>query len=113
PLRLEGPLEVPVRFGHEDEVRPALAHARDGRRPEGIVDGRAAVGRARAIAPGPPDDVWQHQHRHVAAHPIALRGDAVDHPEDRLTESEVAIVDLEGVGPAREERVTSSKRFSY
>src|SRR5437660_945821 len=42
PLLLEGPLEVPVRFGHEDEVRPALAHARDGRRPEGTIDGRAA-----------------------------------------------------------------------
>src|SRR5882762_2985592 len=111
PLLLEGPLEIPVRFGHEDEVRPALAHARDGRRPEGLVDGRAAVGRPRAIAPGATHDVWQHEHRHVAPHSISLRGDAVDHPEHRLTESKMTIIDLEGVGPAREERVAPVRKY--
>ena len=45
PLLLEGPLEIPVGLGHEDELGPPLTHARDGRRPEGIVHRRAAVGR--------------------------------------------------------------------
>src|SRR5207245_9736622 len=70
-----------------------------------VVAGGAAVRRTRAIAPGAPDHVRQHQHGHVAAHAVTLSGDPVEHGEHRLAEAGVAIVDLQRVGPPWKIRV--------
>ena len=64
-LLLQRPFEIPVDLGHEAEAGRLLAHARGGSRPEGL----------RAEAPRPLEHVGQHQHRHVAAHAVALSGD--------------------------------------
>jgi hypothetical protein len=65
PLLLQLPLEVPVDLGHEAEARHPLPHPPRRIGPEG----------RRPAAPGPLEDVGQDEHRHVAAHAVALPGD--------------------------------------
>src|SRR5262245_49097440 len=61
-LLLHVPFAVPIHLGHETEVRRLLAHAARRFRPE----------QWRAYPPSPLEDIWQHQHRHVAADAVAL-----------------------------------------
>ena len=70
-LLLERPLEVPVRLGRRRRSPGwRLLTARDHARP--VVVGRPRPG---ALAPRALEDVVHHQHRHVAAHAVALVGD--------------------------------------
>src|SRR5262249_11332012 len=101
-LLLERPLEIPVSLGHEHEIGSTLAHPRDGDRPEGVVESRAAIARARPLSPRARDDVWQDEHGHVAAHAIALLGDGLEHAYHCLPEALVTVVELQRVRPARE-----------
>ena len=69
-LLLERPLEIPVGLGEEEEAGMRLTDGRDHRRPVFLVRRRAD-----ARAPRPLEDVVQHEHRHVAAHAVALLRD--------------------------------------
>jgi hypothetical protein len=82
------------RFG--DQQEPG-AHRRDRLRPKLVP--------LPAVTPGPREHLAQHQHRHVAAHAVALLGDGaqlVDHRRARLGP---AVVELQRVVPGREKRV--------
>ena len=74
-----------------------LADAPGRLRPEGL--GRDA--------PGPLEDLGQDQHRHVAAHAVALPGDPQQLADHRLLRGRVAVVELERVRPAGEVRVAA------
>ena len=63
-LLLQHPFQVPIDFGHEAKLGIALPHALDRRRPE----------RLGRDVPGSLENIRQQQHRHVAAHAIALAG---------------------------------------
>ena len=71
----------------------------------------AAVARgqngAAAIPPGPLEHLWQHEHRHVAAHAVALARDALQLVEQRFLQRGIAVVELQGIGPAGEVRIAS------
>ncbi len=75
-------LEVPVRLGPEHEVGVLGPHGGDDRRPVAptAVGGRAAGG---PLAPGPGEDVVEHQHGHVAAHTVGPFGDRRQHGRRR------------------------------
>src|SRR5712691_3358964 len=64
-LVLQRPFQIPVDFSHEAEVWHPLPHALRGLRPEGL----------RLEAPGPFEDLREHQHGHVATHAVTLPGD--------------------------------------
>src|SRR5512144_475899 len=64
-LLLEGPLEVPVDFGHEEEARDPGA---DGLRDPGPE-------RRCGDPPRPLEDFRKDEHRHVASDAVALAGD--------------------------------------
>ena len=64
------------------------------------------VGRSRpgALAPGPLEDVVHHQHRHVAAHAVALRGDRaerLDHGGPQVGREGVQLHDVRPRGEVR------------
>ena len=56
-------------------------------------------------APGPLEHIRQHEHGHVAAHAVALPGDAQQFPDHRLLKRRIGVVELQRVRPAREVRV--------
>ena len=60
---------------------------------------------ARGDAPGALEDFGQDEHRHVAAHAVALPRDALQLAEQRVLQRGIAVVELQRVGPAREVRV--------
>ena len=96
-LLQQGPFQVPVDFGQEAEVRNPLAHAPDRRRPEGLgLD-----------APGPFKDFRQDKHGHIAAHAVALPCDLQELADHRFLRGRVAVVELQGVRPAREIRIAA------
>ena len=97
PLLLERPLEVPVDLGQEQESRDLRADGRRGARPE----------RRRRDPPRPLEDLGQHQHRHVAAHAVALARDPPKLAEQRVLQRRVPVVQLQRVGPAGEVRVAA------
>ena len=94
-LLLEGPLEVPVDLGEEEEARDLGSDGLRGPGPE----------RRGGDPPGPLEDLRQDEHRHVAADAVALAGDPPELAEHRLLEGRVAVVQLERVRPAVEVRV--------
>ena len=53
------------------------------------------------------EHVGQDQHGHVAAHAIALPGDSLQLADHRLLQFRVAVVELQGVGPALKVRVAA------
>ena len=97
PLLLEGPLQVPVHLGHETEARSPFPHARYRHRPE----------RRRLPAPGALEHLGQGEHRHVAAHAVALAGDLQQFPDHGFLRGGVAVVELQGVRPAGEVRIAA------
>jgi hypothetical protein len=108
PELLEIPLQVPVRLGQEQEIRVAPADGGDRPGPEGLVDRLGRVGGPGAVAPGPGEDLRQHEHCHVAAQAVAGGGDPPQLRHHRVPEGGVAVVQLERVGPAREVRVAAA-----
>ena len=54
------------------------------------------------VAPGPLEDIVQHEHRHVAADTVTLSGDLRDRLDHRLPESRLKGVELEHIRPRRE-----------
>ena len=69
-LLLQRPLEIPVGLGHEHEAWMRALHSGDHGRP--VVGVRSGP---TALTPRALEGVVHHQHRHVAAHAVALRGD--------------------------------------
>src|SRR5437016_4575609 len=88
-LLLEGPLQIPVDLGQEAEVRNPRPHLLGRLRPE----------RLGPDGPGSLEDLRQDQHGHVAAHAVALPGDAHELLDHRVLKRRVAVVELQGVGP--------------
>src|SRR5262249_980927 len=86
------PLEIPVDLGHEAEVRHLLFDALDRTRPEW----------ARPSPPSPPEDLRQHEHRHVAAYPVTLTGDLQQLADHRLLRRRIRVIELQRVWPAIE-----------
>ena len=76
------------------KVKPgcACAHRGDRLRPE----------RRRRQAPGALEDLGQQQHRHVAAHAVALPGDRRQLRHQRRLQRRIGIVELQRVRPAGE-----------
>src|SRR5215510_7864975 len=70
-LLLQCPFQVPVNLGHEAETRNALPNELGCLRPE----------ERSALAPGSFEDIWLHEHGHVAAHPVALAGNLDEFPD--------------------------------
>src|SRR5436190_1372657 len=96
-LLLEGPLQIPVDLGHEAEVRNPCPHLLGRLRPERLgLDG-----------PGSLEDLRQDQHGHVAAHAVALPGDAHELLDHRVLKRRVAVVELQGVGPTSKVRIAA------
>ncbi len=70
------------------------------------------IGRLRpeelsADAPRAFEHLGQDQHRHVAAHAVALSGDSLQFADHRLLQFRVAVVELQRIGPAVEVRVAA------
>ena len=105
PLLLELPLEIPVRLGHEDEVGMLALHGGDDRGP--VVRVRP---RAGALAPGARERLVHHQHGHVAAHAVALRGDRLQGLDRGRSLLRRERVQLDDVRPGREERVATASK---
>jgi hypothetical protein len=103
PLLLQGPFEVPVGLGDEQEVGVALADLGDRVRPE--VLGRC---RARPFAPGLREHVGHQQHGHVAAHAVRLVGDRGEGVDGRRAQLVAEGVELDDVRPGREVGVAAS-----
>ena len=80
----------------------AAPDGRDHARP--VVLGRPRPG---ALAPRPLEDVVHHQHRHVAADAVALRGDRAERLHDRGPQLGRERVQLDDVRPGREVRVAA------
>ena len=74
----------------------------DGLRPERLVHGGEAVGGQGPLSPGALEDLGENQHGHVAAHAVGDLGQLEEHLGHRLPEGRVAVVELEGIGPAGE-----------
>src|SRR5262249_27765760 len=83
-LVVQGPLQVPVHFGHEGEAGNALADTLRCPGPE----------ERSALAPGSLEDVGQDQHGHVAADAVALAGDLHQFAEHCLLGGGVGVVEL-------------------
>ena len=96
-LLQQGPFQVPVDLGQEAEVRNPLAHAPDRLRPE----------RLSLDAPGPFKDLGQDKHGHIAAYAVALPCDLQELADHRFLHGRVAVVELQGVRPAREIRIAA------
>ena len=96
-LLLQGPLQVPVGLGEKAELGPA---GLDGRNECLPVVGRGRC--ADALAPGAPEDVVHHQHRHVATDPITLTGDRGHRVEGRSPQAGLEGVELQDVRPGWE-----------
>ena len=101
-LLLQRPLEVPVGLGDEHGLRVCAAQFGDDGRPELL--GRLRPGPA---APGLGEDLVDHQHGHVAADPVALRGDVRQGRRGRRTQGGRERVELHDIGPQREIRVAA------
>src|SRR5262245_6255914 len=99
-LVLQRPFKVPVDLGHEAEVRPLVTHSLSSPGPK----------RLGPNAPGALEDVRQHQHRHVAAHAVALTGDLHEFVSHGVLRRWITIVQLEGVGPAWEKRIAPKRQ---
>jgi hypothetical protein len=93
---------VPIDLRHEAEARNPLAHASGRVRPE----------EWRAAAPGSFEDVWQHQHGHVATHAVTLSSDSKELPDHGFLCGWIAVIKLEGVRPACEVRIASEGQHS-
>ena len=72
--------------------------------------GQYSVGGRRPgpVAPRAGEDLVGHQHRHVAAHPVALRGDVDQRLGDRVAQGRGEGVELHHVRPGREVGVAAS-----
>lgn len=95
-LALKLPLKIPVGLGDELELRLSVLDRRDQNLP--VIVGRCG---ARACPPGPREDRVEHQHRHVAAHAVALRGDLRDGVDRCWSQPGCQGVELQHVGPGR------------
>src|SRR6516164_10697588 len=90
-LLVQGPFEVPINLGHKGEGRIFLADRRGRLRPEWV----------RRQSPSALKNVRQQQHRHVAAHTVALAGNADQLVDPRLLQFGIGVVELQGIRPAR------------
>ena len=96
---LELPLEIPVGLGDEQHLRV------DARAPEITSDQYSASGgRTDAVAPGAPEDVVEHQHRHVATHTVGQVPDLDERVDRGLPKSGRKSVELRHVRPRWEVR---------
>ena len=89
---MQGPFEIPIHLGHEGEVWEFRVHRRD----------RSWPKRLWRHSPGSLEYVRQKQHRHVAAHTVTLAGDRDQLVDAHPLQLGIGIVELQGVGPARE-----------
>src|SRR5579872_7243219 len=95
PRLLEGPFQVPINLGHKTKARNPFAHQPDGERPEW----------QRLFAPSTLKHLGKNQHRHVATDTITLAGNSLEFPAHRLLGGWIAVIELQGVRPAREVRI--------
>ena len=91
-LLLQFPFEVQIGLGQEREATMGVAHRRDRLRPE----------RRRRETPGALKDLGQRQHRHVAAHAVALPSDRRQLRHMGRLQGRVGVVQLQRVRPAGE-----------
>ena len=68
--------------------------------------------RPAALAPGPLEDVVHHQHRHVAADAVALRGDRAERLDHGRPQVGRERVQLHDVRPGREVRVAAVREHA-
>ena len=94
-LLLQHPLEIPIHLCQEQEVREALSNAPDRPRPEWL----------RPPSPRPLEHLRQQEHRHVAAHAVTLSGNLHQCRDHRPLRRGIAVVELQRIRPAREERI--------
>ena len=106
---LEPPFEAPVRLADEQEARVHVANGAAGVPPElaergGLLRGDRRHGPA---APGRPEDIVEHEHRHRADHPVAARGDLAQRLGHRPGDIRMAVVELGRIQPRPEVRVAT------
>ena len=106
-LLLQRPLEIPVGLGHEHEAGMGALHSGDHGRP--VVGVRSGP---TALTPRALEGVVHHQHRHVAAHAVALRGDRAQRLDHGRTEVGRERVQLHDVGPGGEVRVAAVREHA-
>src|ERR1700719_3924610 len=88
-LLLQRPFEVPVDLGHEGEGRILSVYRRRRLRPN----------RFRRYPPGALENLGQQQHRHVAAHAVALAGNRDQLVDARPLQFGIGVVELQSVWP--------------
>ena len=106
---LEPVFLAPVRLADQHEFRIGVV-GRARRVPPELAERRGVLGdgrRDRATAPGRPEDVVEHEHRHRADDPVAPRRDLAQRLGHRPRHRRVAVVELGRVGPRREVRVAA------
>ena len=102
-LRLQMGFLVPIRFGQKDEIGMTLGDHADRFLPKAAVD-RIRPG---PRAPCPLEDFRDDQHRHVAAHAVALRRDFVQRAEHGVAAGKLRVIDLGRVRPRREKGIAT------
>src|SRR5215217_1524810 len=94
PLLLKLPFLVPVRLSHEENVGMTLPHSLDHFRPVLFFRTRPCT-----MSPCALEDGRHEQHRHIAAHPVALCGKRSKSLGGRLPQTGVKTVELHHIGP--------------
>src|SRR5262249_10555073 len=100
---LQLPLKSPEGFGKEQEIRAGARYWSDR---NGPVLGRRT--RTGAVAPGPLEDRVQHQHRHIAADPVALVRDLAERLVRRPAMALLESVQLQHIRPRWEVGVAAA-----
>jgi len=99
------PLQVPVRLGHEQEIRVVRSNGADDLAP--VFAGRA---RSRPRTPGLFEDPGDEEHGHVTAHAVALAGDLAKRLDGGAPQPRVECVELQHVLPRREVRIAPARK---
>ncbi len=100
PLLLKFPLEIPVGFCDEQDLRISIAHGSDEFDP--IFPPRFL---ACAGSPRPLEDGIHHEHGHVATHPVALFGNGKHRCGGSLAQRGTERIELSHILPRREIRI--------
>ena len=97
---LQFPFQVPIGFRHKKHIGMLQPHGGDYLAP--VLFGR---GSAHTPSPRLLKDVVEQQHRHIAAHPVALLSDRIQCLDDRLAQRWTEGVELCHILPRRKVRV--------